>query len=52
MVVVDLDLECILLPCIPLYVRVILHGKICKARKGEGEKRHLKKDAILTGVSF
>lgn len=44
MVVAGLDLECILLPCI----QAIIHGKICKARKGEGEKRHLKKGAILT----
>lgn len=36
-----------------LYVQAILHGKICKARKGEGEKRWLKKEgAILIGVSF
>lgn len=54
MVVVDLDLESILLPCVTcmLYVQVILHGKICKARKGEGENRRLKKSAFLTGDSF
>ena len=52
MVVVELDLECVLLPCIPLYVQAILHGKICKARKGEGEETRLKKGAILTGIDF
>lgn len=44
MVVVDLHLECILLPYIAFYVQAILYGK---AREGRRVKEVFKKSAIL-----